>query len=53
MSTEYEAIQVPHTQELFNDTAGHGPQITPYFSLKYANFSLENILPSLTILKRF
>ena len=22
-----------------SDTAGHGPQLTPYFSLKYTNFS--------------
>ena len=51
--TEYEAIQTLDTKKLFNDTAGHGPQITPYFSFKYNNFSLENILPSFTILKHF
>ena len=51
--TEYEVIQTLDTWKLFNNTAGHGPQITPYFSLKYTNFSLENILPSFTILKRF
>ena len=49
--TEYEAIQALDT--LFNDTAGHGPQIIPYFSLKYINLSLENVLPSFKILKNF
>ena len=32
--TEYKAIQALDTRKLFNDTAGHDPQITPYFSLK-------------------
>ena len=31
----------------------HGPQLTPYFSLKYTNFLLENILPSFIIFKHF
>ena len=44
--TEYEAIEALDTSKLFNDTAGHGPQITPHSSLKYTNFSLENIPPS-------
>ena len=49
--TEYEAIQALDTS--FDDTAGLGPQITPHFSAKYTNFSLENVLSSFTILKRF
>ena len=32
------AIQALQTWELFNDTAGHGPSITPYYSVKYTNF---------------
>ena len=51
--TDYEAIHALDTWKRFNDTAEHGPQITPYFPLKYFNSSLENILPSFTILKRF
>ena len=36
--TEYNVIQALDTYKIFNDTTGHGPQITSYFSLKYTNF---------------
>ena len=36
MYAAQEAIQALDTQKLFNDTVGHGPQILPYFSLKYS-----------------
>ena len=44
------AIQARDTYKRFTDTAGHGPQITPYFSLK--NTKLENFLSLFRILKR-
>ena len=41
--TEYNVIQALDTYKIFNDTTGHGPQITSYFSLKYTNFPYKII----------
>ena len=48
--TEYNVIQALDTYKIFNDTTGHGPQITSYFSLKYTNYFASRRLTQSTVL---